>query len=145
MTGADNDLIFGNQDNDTINGSEGANLIFGGFGDDSILTGSGNDTIWGNEGNDTMAAGTGGDRYVFLAGSGNDQINGFVFGEGDRLDLQGQTFTQGTSGDGDVLLTLFGGGTVELNGITPAGFSPTFVLWSRAQLLHAPRPKIPTF
>ena len=66
--------------------------------------------------------------YVFAAGSGNDQVNGFSFAEGDRLDLQGQTFTLGTSADGDVLLTLSGGGTIELNGITPAGFSPTFVL-----------------
>jgi hypothetical protein len=35
-----------------------------------------------------------------------DQINGFGFAEGDRIDLQGQTFTQGASGDGDLLLTL---------------------------------------
>ena len=128
MSGAGDDIIFGNEDNDTISGGDGANLIFGGFGDDIILAGSGNDTILGNEGNDTMAGGAGADRYVFLVGSGNDQINGFVFGEGDRLDLQGQTFTQGTSGDGDVLLTLSGGGTIELNGVAPAGFSPRFVL-----------------
>ena len=65
---------------------------------------------------------------MFLTGSGNDQINGFVFGEGDRLDLQGQTFTHGTSADGDVLLTLSGGGTIELNGVAPAAFSPGFVV-----------------
>ena len=47
--------------------------------------------------------------------------------EGDGLDLQGQTFTQGTSADGDVVLTLSGGGTIELNGVAPASFSPTFV------------------
>ena len=46
----------------------------------------------------------------------------------DRTADQGQTFTTGTSADGDVLLTLSGGGTIELNGIAPATFSPTFVL-----------------
>ena len=62
-------------------------------------------------------------------GSGNDQINGFSgSAEGDRLDLQGQTFTTGTSADGDVLLLLSGGGTIELNGVAPANFSPGFVL-----------------
>jgi hypothetical protein len=35
---------------------------------------------------------------VFATNSGSDQINGFVFAEGDRLDLQGQTFATGTSG-----------------------------------------------
>jgi hypothetical protein len=51
-------------------------------------------------GSDAMAGGTGADRYVFLICSGNDQINGFVFGEGDRFNLQGQTFTLGAA-DGD--------------------------------------------
>ena len=68
-----------------------------------------------------MAGGAGADRYVFLVGSGNDQINGFSgSAEGDRLDLQGQTFTTGTSADGDLLLLLSGGGTIELNGVAPA-------------------------
>ena len=84
--------------------------------------------LWGNEGNDTIAGGAGADRYVFAAASGNDQVNGFAFSEGDRLDLSGQTFTLGTSADGDVLLTLSGGGTIELNGIAPASFSPGFLV-----------------
>ena len=46
-----------------------------------------------------------------------DQVDGFSFAEGDRLDLQGQTFTLGTSADGDVVLVLSGGGTIELNGV----------------------------
>jgi hypothetical protein len=40
----------------------------------------------------------------------------------------GQTFTQGTSSDGDVLLTLSGGGTIELSGIASASFTPGFVV-----------------
>ena len=123
LAGDGDDIIFGNEDSDTIDAGDGANLIFGGFGDDSVLTGSGNDTLWGNEGNDTMAGGAGADRYVFATSSGNDQVNGFGFAEGDRLDLSGQTFTTGTSADGDVVLLLSGGGTIELNGVPPGGFT----------------------
>jgi hypothetical protein len=61
-------------------------------------------------------------------GSGTAQINGFAFGEGDRLDLQGQSFTTSISADGDVLLTLSGSGTIEFNGIAPTNFSPGFAL-----------------
>ena len=117
FAGSGSDIIFGNGGNDTIAAGDGSNLIFGGFGSDSIAAGSGADTIWGNEGNDSMTGGAGADRYVFLTGSGNDQVTGFSFAEGDRLDLQGQTFTQGTAGDGSVLLTLSGGGTINLVGV----------------------------
>jgi hypothetical protein len=55
-------------------------------------------------------------------------INGFAFDESDRLDLQGQAFTLGPSADGDALLTLAGGGTVELNGVAPGSFSPASVI-----------------
>ncbi len=125
--GAGNDFIFGNQDNDTIDAGDGANIILAGLGDDRIVSGSGNDTLYGNEGNDVMTGGTGADRYVFAAGSGFDQINGFTVFEGDRIDLQGQTFAQGTSGDGDLLLTLSSGGAIEFNGVNPETFSPGFI------------------
>ena len=127
-TGAANDIITSNENNDTINAGDGDNDVHGGFGSNSVLTGAGNDTIWGNEDNDTLAGGAGADRYAFLPGSGSDRIDGFNGDDGDRLDLQGQTFTTGTSADGDVLVLLSGGGTIELNGITVANFSPTFVL-----------------
>ena len=90
---------------------------------DSAFSGT---ALIGSEGNDTLAGGTGADRYVFLPGSGNDLVNGF--GNGDRLDLQAQTFTLGTSADADVLLLLSGGGTIELNGIAPAGFQAGFLV-----------------
>ena len=107
-----------------INAGDGADLVFGGLGDDGIVTGAGNDTLWGNEGNDSASGGAGADRYVFAAGSGNDLVNGFNVAEGDRLDLQGQSFTVGTAADGSVVLALSGGGTVTLNGVTTfeAGF-----------------------
>jgi Ca2+-binding RTX toxin-like protein len=126
--GSGNDIVYGNQNDDLINAGDGNNLVFAGQGNDSVITGSGADIIYGLEGNDTMAGGTGADRYEFGTGSGSDQVNGFNFSEGDRLSLQGQTFTTGPSGDGDVRLTLSGGGTIELNGIAPGAFSPSFVV-----------------
>ena len=123
------DLIFANEGNDLVSAGDGADTIFAGLGDDIVAANQGDDLIFGNEGNDLMFGGAGADRFAFAAGSGADQINGFSgAGEGDRLDLQGQTFVQGTSGDGDVLLTLSGGGTIELNGVAPAGFSSAFVV-----------------
>ncbi len=126
--GAGDDVVFANQDNDTVDAGDGADLVFGGFGNDTVAGGAGNDTLWGNEGDDTLAGGAGADLYTFLTGSGSDLVDGFHFDDGDRLDLQGQTFTLGTSADGDVLLTLSGGGTIELNGVTPTNFSPGFVV-----------------
>ena len=129
LAGSGNDAIYANQDNDVINAGDGNNVIVAGLGNDSIVTGAGVDTLIGSEGDDTMAGGGGADIYKFFTGSGNDQINGFSgSAEGDRLDLEGQTFTTGISADGDVVLQLSGGGTIELNGIAPAAFSPTFVL-----------------
>ena len=47
-----------------------------------------------------------------------------LLAEGDRLDLQGQSFTQSSTADGSILLTLSGGGTIMLAGVTTfnAGF-----------------------
>ena len=93
-----------------------------------MQAGGGNDTLYGNEGNDLLTGGGGADRYVFAAGSGADQIVGFLFGEGDRLDLMGQTYTRGAAGDGDAVLFLCGGGSIELNGVASGSFQTGFVL-----------------
>ena len=114
-----NDFVFGNESNDTIIAGQGADTVFAGQGDDSILGSEGNDSMFGNEG---------ADRFAFATGSGADVIGDFNGAAGDRLTLFGQTYVQGTSGDGDVLLTLSGGGTIELNGVAPAAFNPGFVV-----------------
>jgi Ca2+-binding RTX toxin-like protein len=111
------DLILGNEANDTIYGNEANDTIFGGAGDDLIIGGQGNDILYGNEGNDTIFGNEGADRFIFAAGSGNDKIADFSFADGDRLDLQGQSYTTGTGAGGDVLLTLSGGGTILLSGV----------------------------
>jgi Ca2+-binding RTX toxin-like protein len=128
LTSAGADQILGNENNDTINAGSGANTVVGGLGNDCIATGDGNDFVIGSEGNDTLTGGAGADLYGFAVGSGTDQVNGFLFGEGDRLSLQGQTFTLSASADGDVVLLLSGGGTIELNGVAPGNFSSGYVV-----------------
>ena len=59
---------------------------------------------------------------------GADAIGDFNGAAGDRLSLQGQGYSLRFSGDGDALLLLSGGGTIELNGIAPAGFQPGFLV-----------------
>ena len=128
VSGAGNDIIWGNQDNDTILAGDGFDLIFGGMGNDLVQAGGGNDVLYGNEGNDLLTGGSGADRYVLATGSGVDQIFGFLFGEGDRLDLLGQSYTRGAAGDGDAVLFLSGGGSVELNGVASGSFQTGFVV-----------------
>ena len=41
-----------------------------------------------------------------------------AFADGDRLDLQGQGFSVGAATDGSVVLTLSGGGSIALAGVT---------------------------
>ena len=125
--GAGADLMWANESNDFISAGDGADTIFAGFGDDVVMANQGNDLVFGNEGNDSLFGGGGADHFVFAAGSGADQITGFSFADGDRLDLQAQAFTVGAAADGDVLLALSGGGTIELNGIAPGAFSSAFV------------------
>lgn len=110
-----NDILYGNQGNDTIIAGAGDDVVFGGQGDDQIIGGIGNDTLSGN---------LGADLFIFGAGSGNDVIADFKFSDGDHLDLQGQSYITGTSAGGDVLLTLSGGGTILLSGVSSfqAGF-----------------------
>ncbi|GJE58618.1 hypothetical protein MPOCJGCO_0700 [Methylobacterium trifolii] len=73
----------------------------------------------GDLGNDVLSGDLGADRYVFGPNSGADLILGFDRADGDRIDLQGQSYALGTAPDGNALLVLSGGGTVELAGIAP--------------------------
>jgi hypothetical protein len=65
---------------------------------------------------------------VFAAGSGSDLIQSFSATQGDRLDLQGQTYALGSAASGDALLTLSGGGAITLAGITSQTFQSGFVV-----------------
>jgi Ca2+-binding RTX toxin-like protein len=78
----------------------------------------GNDTLYGNEGNDVLYGNEGADRIVFGTNSGMDIVNGFSSNEGDRLDLQGQTYILTQDANNNAVLTLSGGGMVTLAGVT---------------------------
>ncbi|HEY8564667.1 MAG TPA: calcium-binding protein [Beijerinckiaceae bacterium] len=122
--GQGQDTLFGGQGADQIYGNLGEDRLFGNLGDDQLYGGQGNDVLDGGLGSNLLVGGLGADVYVLAPGAGADQINGFSVSDGDRLGLSGQTFTLTNSSDGDVLLLLSGGGTLELNGITQAQFSP---------------------
>ena len=66
------------------------------------------------------------DRYVFSANAAHDLVVGFNQGEGDRLSLGGQTYVTSTAQDGNALLTLSGGGTIELAGVQAAQVNASF-------------------
>jgi Ca2+-binding RTX toxin-like protein len=130
--GQDNDAVFGGQGADIVYGNFGADVVYGNFGDDALYGGQGDDVLYGGQGNDilfgnlgddVLYGNLGADRFVFGVNSGRDLVVGFDQGQGDRLLLNGQGYTLGTSGAGNALLVLAGGGSVELAGIAAAAFS----------------------
>ncbi|MEE7476271.1 calcium-binding protein, partial [Methylobacterium hispanicum] len=142
--GAGSDRLFGNLGNDTLRGGAGNDTLYGGQGEDVLYAGAGADLLFGNLGDDTLSADAGGSRlyggqgadvlvsgsgddvlsgdlgadvYRFGAGSGRDTILGFSASQGDRIDLQGQSYVLSSTENGSALMTLSGGGVVLLEGI----------------------------
>lgn len=114
------DIIFGGPGNDTLSGNGGNDLLYGGLGADTLIGGEGNDLLWGDGGNDKLTGGNGADTYGFAASSGVDLITGFSQAEGDRLALNGQSYVTGADDQGNLTLTLSGGGAVTLQGVPAA-------------------------
>ena len=116
--GQDSDRLYGNLGNDTLYGNEGRDFLYGGQGDDYLNGGNGPDVLVGGLGNDTLRGEAGADRYVFQADPGaRDLVLGFSTAEGDRLDLGGQDYRETFAANGDVVLLLSGGSSVQLSGI----------------------------
>lgn len=113
------DIIFGGAGNDQLSGNGGNDLLYGGLGADILIGGEGNDVLWGDGGNDRLIGGAGADTFNFAPGSGADLITGFNQAEGDRLALNGQSYATGDDGQGNLSLTLSGGGSVTLQGLAP--------------------------
>ncbi|GJE59121.1 hypothetical protein MPOCJGCO_1208 [Methylobacterium trifolii] len=124
--GGGNDVLFGNQGDDVLFGNLGNDTLFGGQGADTLYGGQGNDLLFGDLGNDVLSGDLGADRYVFGQNSGIDLVLGFSQAQGDRLDLSGQSYTLGSAASGNALLTLSGGGTVELAGVQAGGVNASF-------------------
>ena len=132
-----NDLLLGRQGGDTLGGGQGNDELHGGRGDDVLRGGQGNDLLFGGQGNDTLAGGagddtlTGGagaDHFVFGVNAGHDLITDFSGSAGDTIDLQGQSYGIGTASDGFALLSLSGGGTIHLAGITAGQLNPALIV-----------------
>ncbi|MGU3537897.1 calcium-binding protein [Methylobacterium sp. A54F] len=113
--GQDDDRLFGNAGADLLYGDLGNDVLFGGQGADTLCGGVGDDRLSGDLGDDVLIGGAGADTYLFGVNSGRDLILGFSAAEGDRLDFGGQSFTQTVTGR-DLVVTLAGGGVVEISG-----------------------------
>jgi Ca2+-binding RTX toxin-like protein len=124
--GQGNDAVYGNFGNDFVYGNFGDDFAFGGEGADRLFGGQGNDTINGDLGNDTLFGNLGADRFVFGQGAGADVVMDFSAAQGDHLDVQGQTHVISAAADGWALITLSGGGTIEMVGLTPPEIDDSF-------------------
>ncbi|GJD80950.1 cellulase family glycosylhydrolase [Methylobacterium gregans] len=136
--GTDSDTLFGGQGSDVITANSASgmgSLIYGNFGSDALTAGAGNDTLYGGQGADTLMAGAGSDvligglgadLYVLGNGTGRVLIVGFDQRGGDRMRIGGQTFSVGVAQNGDALLSLSGGGTVDLAGIRAEQVNASF-------------------
>ncbi|GJE61738.1 hypothetical protein MPOCJGCO_3863 [Methylobacterium trifolii] len=120
------DTLLGNFGNDTVFGGQGNDLIYGGQGDDVLFGDLGRDTLYGDLGNDVLTGGADADRFVFGLGSGTDVVTDFNQAAGDRIGLSGQGYAIGSTAGGAAILTLSGGGTVQLNGVTAAQVNSGF-------------------
>ncbi|MCJ2132282.1 M10 family metallopeptidase [Methylobacterium sp. E-045] len=127
--GAGHDRLYGNDGadrlsgglgNDRLDGGAGNDTLSGGWGHDVLIGGRGSNVLTGGRGDDVLFLGAGANRTVFDLHSGDDTLFDFSVSSGDRIDLSGQSYSVGRSSDGDALLTLSGGGTVELDHIRPS-------------------------
>ena len=93
--------INGGGGNDNLTGSVGDDVIIGQAGTDTINGGAGVDTIEGGGNDDILNGGAGNDFFRYLAGFGNDTINGpfdaNATGGQDLIDLRGLGITAGAS------------------------------------------------
>ncbi len=110
-----NDIIVGGAAGQTLNGGAGndvlaafhtgPNTLNGGDGNDLLLGGTGNDTLSGGLGNDVLAGGAGADTIVWgtepLSSANADQVIGYDYTEGDKINLQNLvgSITNGSASD----------------------------------------------
>ena len=134
------DMLTGGSGNDTIDSSgtfAAENFVDGGSGNDTIKGGGGRDHIFGGTGDDTLTGGSKTDIFYFDENHGHDVITDFNTGSeipshADRIDLSAfnppitwaqlqdamQVVTEGTQDFVRIDLTDFGGGTIDLHGIS---------------------------
>lgn len=106
VTGAGNDLIYGNDaanqieanaGNDTIYSGEGDDIVFGGDGDDRLVGEGGNDTLHGGAGNDIMKGRTG--DNILNGDAGDDKLRGSDDGDDGLFGGEGSDILAGLAGE----------------------------------------------
>lgn len=119
--GKGNDTIYVYGKNNTVEGGAGNDSIISGSGADWLYGGNGKDTLWGNGGNDSLYGGAGNDTFIYKPGDGTDTI--FDYESGDILQIlksngtTGGTFTKSTFKNGELTLTISGGGKIILDNV----------------------------
>jgi len=125
----DSDVLYGNTGRDTLFGGSGDDALFGGLEADQLFGGAGSDTLHGNRGNDTLWGGDGADRFVIGSGGGADVIADFSAGGGDRIAITaGMSWQLGQDSSGSAVLTLAGGHTVTVLGVSGAQFNAGWIV-----------------
>jgi Ca2+-binding RTX toxin-like protein len=93
--------LYGGANNDTLHGDDGADKLYGDIGDDTLYGGLGADIFDGGAGNDFNYGDDGSDMFLYVKGSGADQIYG---GEGqgwlDTIHLSGMSSGLDATGHG---------------------------------------------
>lgn len=91
--GGSADVVYGGNGADMLHGQSGNDALFGGGQADTIFGGAGDDLIDGGRGADALTGGLGADSFVFSLDSGRDVVSDFSAGE-DHIDLSlfGVTF-----------------------------------------------------
>lgn len=123
----DNRIVAGN-DKDVLNGAAGNDYLDGGLGDDVLNGGDGNDILLASGGSDQLVGGAGMDTFslLFYGTTEAQQIRilDFSAAQGDRISLgAGLAYTLGSAGNGNALLSLNDGATLELVGVQAAQVS----------------------
>lgn len=103
---AGNDTLYGGAGAEHLQGGTGNDLLSGGNGRDVLLGGGGNDTLYGGAGADRLAGGWGADTFIFdspadstVWSGGQDVIEDFRRGQGDKIDLTGIDANLTATGD----------------------------------------------
>ncbi len=115
--GAGRDKLDGGAGTDNLDGGGGRDVLFGGAGNDVLMGGDGRDVLKGGDGDDVMSGGAGADTFVFKrAWDGAMSITDYDAGEGDRLSLRGVRIEDIDHVQGEVVVSLSNGATIEISG-----------------------------
>jgi len=133
-----NDTIWGNAGLDFVAGEAGADLLYGGADADLLLGGSENDTLVGEAGNDTLYGEAGADSFIFTSSAGADYLADFSGAAGDRITLSqiagvgsyAQVQAVASTVGGDCLLSFGAGNSLTLHGLSAAGLSADWFLFT---------------